>query len=159
MDGKGAFARHCEVAGEDAMRESYRDDLGAALAQLDALRPHTKAPAELPSKDSLFEHLRELFVSSPERWTRVSVGWVGWDNVYHRDCRDGWVLDFKAGERVFGFYRTGFFGIRVGFLGCGDPGRAERVDSREWVYIFCPRFRRTVRKRRNWRLLRDLEGK
>lgn len=137
----------------------YRDVLGAALAHIDALEPKVKPPTELPSKSSLFEHLRDLFVSSPERWTRVRVGWTGCDDVYSYDRRDGWVLDFKTGEGRLGFYRTGFFGIRAGFLRCGDPGRAERRDPREWVYIFCPRFRRTIRKRRNWRLLKDLESK
>jgi hypothetical protein len=128
------------------------------LARIDALEPKAKAPTELPSKDSMFGHLCDLFVSSPERWTRVRVGWTGWDDVYSYDRRDGWVLDFKTGEHRLGFYRTGFFGIRTGFLRCGDTGRAERRDAHEWVYVFCPGFRLTIRRRRNWRLLKDLGG-
>lgn len=137
----------------------YRSDLGAALARIDALEPKAKTPIGLPPKSSLFRHLRDLFFSSPERWVRVRVGWADMNDVYSYDRRDGWVLDFKTGECRLGFYRTGLFWIRTGPLKCHDHGRTERVDPREWIYMFCPRFRLAIRRRRNWRLLRDLEGK
>jgi len=140
---------------------TYRDDLGAALARIDALEP--KPMAILPEKGDLFQRVRESFVSQPERWRRERIGWSytdargfgGWAD------RDGWVLDSpeQGEQQSIGFYRTGFFWIRIGEVRRRSADRLERINKDVWVYIFCPRFRRTIRKYRNWRLLKDLEKK
>jgi len=139
----------------------YRDDFGAALARIDALEP--KAMAVLPSKDKVFLRLRDSFVSQPERWRRERICWPSYRNSYGIQVwadRDGWVMDMPDanGKRTFGFYRTGFFWIRAGEVERRPDGMV-RINTEIWVYIFCPRFRRTIRKYRNWRLLKDLEGK
>jgi hypothetical protein len=79
----------------------------------------------------------------------MPAGFGGWAD------RDGWVLDNGASV---GFYRTGFFWIRIGEVRESN-GRIERINKDVWVYVFCPRFRRMIRKYRSWRLLRDLESK
>lgn len=136
----------------------YRDDLGAALARLDTLEPKKKAVVALPTKTELFRRVRDSFVSKPERWTRHTVRLDG--GTYQDTNRDGWVRDFAATQKTLGFYLTGFWWIRVGTVTSTQYGRAEvGRDRADWVYIFCPRFRRTVRKHRNWRLLKDLEEK
>lgn len=162
MDGKSTFAHHCELAGEDAMRETYRNDFGAALARLSALEPK-KTLAILPSKNEVFLRLRDSFVSQPERWRRERICWPTYRNPYGTQCwvdRDGWVMDMPDANsgRTFGFYRTGFFWIRAGEVERRRDGMV-RVNTEIWVYIFCPRFRLTIRKYRNWRLLKDLEKK
>jgi hypothetical protein len=130
------------------------------LAKIDALK-FSSTNAELPPKRNLFRRLRDLFVSQPERWRRKRIGWLSWRDDYgtwHGTDRDGWVMDMpdRIGERALGFYRTGFFWIRVGEVELKADG-LHRVDTNVWVYIFCPRFRRMLSKYRNWRLLKDLE--
>jgi hypothetical protein len=63
---------------------AYRSDLGAALARLDALEPKGKALVKLPEKDDLFQRIRDLFISQPERWTRERIGW------HYTDARGFW---------------------------------------------------------------------
>jgi hypothetical protein len=131
------------------------------LAQIDALRFST-ARAKLPSKKDLFQRVRESFISQPERWQRGRINWLYWDRygIRHIAERDGWVMNMpnKIGKRTLGFYRAGFFWIRIGEVERRENGLF-RTNTEVWVYIFCPRFRRTIRKYRNWRLLKDLERK
>lgn len=134
---------------------SYRDDLGAALARIKALEPKVKPTANLPEKGDLFRRVHELFISQPERWQPVRIKWQCADFY---DDRDGWVMDMPVefGQRTLGFYRTGFFWIRIGEVEKREDG-LYRVNKKIWVYIFCPSFRRTIRKHKNWRLLKNLE--
>jgi hypothetical protein len=130
------------------------------LAQIDALRFST-ARAKLPSKKDLFQRVRESFISQPERWQRERINWISYKNQFgswHMADHDGWVMNMpnKIGKRTLGFYRTGLFWIRIGEVERRENGLF-RINTEVWVYIFCPRFRRTIRKYRNWRLLRDLE--
>lgn len=139
---------------------SYRSDLGAALARIDALEPKARTlPAELPSKRSLFTKLRDLFVSEPGRWTRHTIRLEVSGN-YPDPTKDGWVCDFAREGRMLGFYLTGIWWIRVGEVTCeSNRACAKENDRSDWVYIFCPRFRRAIRRRRHWLLLKDLETK
>ncbi len=139
----------------------YRDDLGAALARLDVLEPKVRPLAALPDKGDLFRRVRGSFVSEPERWGRTRVCWPSYRDQWGSwqwTSRDGWVLDMPAenGKRTLGFYCTGCFWIRVGEMEKHADGTMTRINPEGWVYIFCPRFRRTIRRHRNWRLLRDL---
>lgn len=141
---------------------SYRSDLGAALARIDALKsekePSLPTPA-LPTKRELFQRVQDSFVSEPERWSRRTIV-VEHGPTVQDGARDGWVRDFAAGQEALGFYLTGFWWIRVGTMFCGSYESARTgVDKAGYVYIFCPRFRRTIRKHRNWLLLKGLSGK
>jgi hypothetical protein len=140
---------------------SYRDDLGAALERIHALEAEKDPPVPkpaLPAKDELFRGVRGSFASEPGRWTPRTIV-VEHGNSMQDGARDGWVRDFSAGHQAFGIYLTGLWWIRIGTVLCGSYGTARAgMDRSGWVYIFCPRFRRMVRKHRNWRLLRDLEG-
>jgi len=61
---------------------------------------------------------------------------------------------------MLGFYLTGIWWIRVGEVTCENNRVYAKDDDRaDWVYVFCPRFRRTIRRRRHWLLLRDMEKK
>jgi hypothetical protein len=144
-------------------QHSYRDNFGAALAQLDSLKPvKTSVATVLPSKKELFIQLKKLFFQEPERWLRTPIRWAA--NGYP-DSRDGWILDghFPKGisiiKETLGFYRTGFFWIRIGkvqvtFDSKSIISRVDKIDRINWVFIFCPLFRRAARKRRNWLLLK-----
>lgn len=146
-------------------QHSYRDNFGAALAQLDSLKPvKTSVVTVLPSKKELFIQLKKLFFQEPERWVGTRICWT--EDGYP-SSRNGFILDgysFPKDDSVketLGFYRTSFFWIRIGKVQVsvdskGYINRAEKIYRTNWVFIFCPLFRRDIRKRRNWLLLKGL---
>lgn len=135
---------------------TYRDDLGAALARVDSLKDKNKS-LSLPTKEDLFELIKSSFISEPERWTRRGIGWGGFDGIYNIR-RDGWIKDFNEKGEGVAFYRTGFFWIRIGKVKyIGHYSRVERFEEHNWVYVFCPRFRRLLKKHRNWQLMKNFK--
>lgn len=139
------------------MSNVYRDDLGAALSCIDTLKP--KSIMTIPKKSNFFCHMRELFISQPERWNNERIGWHSKDinGEYKWVDRDGWVIDSlnQYGQQSIGFYFTCFFWIRVGEVKRLDGG-LQKANKSGWIYVFCPWFRRTIRKIKCQKLLEKL---
>lgn len=139
---------------------TYRDNLDAALAQIDTLTEKKKIQKSFPKKKDLLNKIRNSFVNEPERWSFTDhFGFIdSQSGFFNHFAHSAWILDYSDHCIALCFHKWFLFWIKIHFVQpiSNVPFYLRKVmiiDNSPTISIFCPSFRRIIRRRKIWALL------